>query len=165
MMFSKEWVSLQEIVNAAATAVRALYESKGLYLKIEVPADLPPVFCDGTRIRQVMLNLLSNAGRFTECGGVQVKAWDKGDGIIISVTDTGPGIAPEKQAKLFEPFQQLDASIRRIHGGSGLGLSIIKSIVEKLAGDLRFESREDQGTTFEVRFPVPPTAQDPARPA
>ncbi len=154
MVLNKEWTSLQEIVNAAATAVRALYESKGLYLKIEVPADLPPVFCDGTRIRQVILNLLSNAGRFTERGGVQVKAWSKGDGVIISVTDTGPGIAPEKQAKLFEPFQQLDASIRRIHGGSGLGLSISKRFVEMHGGKMWLESQVGVGTTFYFSLPL-----------
>ncbi len=154
MVLSKEWVSLQEIVNAAAIAVRALYDSKGLYLKIEVPADLPPVFCDGTRIRQVILNLLSNAGRFTERGGVQVKAWSKGDGVIISVTDTGPGIAPEKQAKLFEPFQQLDASIRRIHGGSGLGLSISKRFVEMHGGKMWLESQVGVGTTFYFSLPL-----------
>ena len=170
MMLSKEWVSLQEIVNAATTAVRALYESKGLYLKIEVPADLPPVFCDGTRIRQVMLNLLSNAGRFTERGGVQVKASRKGDGsgvaddLVISVTDTGPGIAPENQTKIFEPFQQLDASIRRVHGGSGLGLSISKRFVEMHGGKMWLESQVGAGTTFyfslPLRAPLPSATAD-----
>ena len=154
MMLSKEWVSLPEIVNAAAIAVRALYESKGLYLKIEVPEDLPSVFCDGTRIRQVILNLLSNAGRFTERGGVWVKAENKGDHVVVSVTDTGPGIAPEKQAKLFEPFQQLDASIRRVHGGSGLGLSISKRFVEMHGGKMWLESQVGVGTTFYFSLPL-----------
>ncbi len=170
MVLSKEWISLHEIVNAAATAVRALYDSKGLYLKIEVPADLPPVFCDGTRIRQVVLNLLSNAGRFTERGGVQVKAWSQGDDVVISVADTGPGIAPEKQAKLFEPFQQLDASIRRAHGGSGLGLSISKRFVEMHGGRMWLESQVGVGTTFYFSLPLhaplpgaPPGAGDARR--
>jgi len=110
MALSKEWVSIHEIVSAAALAVRNLYESKGLYLEIEIPPDLPAVFCDSTRVRQVVINLLSNAGRFTECGGVRVKAGREENSIVVSVSDTGPGIAVEDQAKLFEPFQQLAGS-------------------------------------------------------
>ncbi|HEY64303.1 MAG TPA: HAMP domain-containing histidine kinase [Caldilineae bacterium] len=154
MVLSKEWVSLQEIVNAAAIAVQALYESKGLYLKVDVPSDLPLVFCDGTRIRQVMLNLLSNAGRFTERGGVQVKAWCEDNSVVVSVADTGPGIPPEKQEKIFEPFQQLDNSIRRAHGGSGLGLSISKRFVEMHGGKMWLESTVGEGTTFYFSLPL-----------
>jgi len=144
MALSKDWTFLQEIVDAAALAVRPLYESKGLYLEMEVPQDLPPLFCDGTRIRQVVLNLLSNAGRFTERGGVRVRAWHEKDDaqarVVVSVTDTGPGIPPEDQARLFEPFQQLDTSLRRPHGGSGLGLSISKRFVEMHGGKMWLES-------------------------
>jgi signal transduction histidine kinase/CheY-like chemotaxis protein len=144
MALSKDWAFLQEIVGAASLAVRPLYESKGLYLEIKVPADLPPLFCDSTRIRQVVLNLLSNAGRFTERGGVQVRAWrEKGNAeacVVVSVTDTGPGIPPEDQGRLFEPFQQLDSSLRRPHGGSGLGLSISKRFVEMHKGRMWLES-------------------------
>jgi len=161
MALSKEWASLPEIVDAAALAVRPLYESKGLYLDVQVPDDLPPLFCDSTRIRQVVLNLLSNAGRFTERGGVRVRAWREpgcsgwvhpADGyirlirdntearVVVSVTDTGPGIAPEDQARLFEPFQQVDSSMRRPQGGSGLGLSISKRFVEMHKGRMWLES-------------------------
>ena len=144
MALSKDWTFLQEIVDAAALAVRPLYESKGLYLEMEVPQDLPPLFCDGTRIRQVVLNLLSNAGRFTERGGVRVRAWREKEGaetrVVVSVTDTGPGIAPEDQARLFEPFLQLDTSLRRPQGGSGLGLSISKRFVEMHKGRMWLES-------------------------
>jgi len=140
MALSKEWASLQEIVDAATLAVQPLFESKGLCLETEIPPDLPSIFCDSTRIRQVVINLLSNAGRFTERGGVRTRVWREKDHVVISVTDTGPGIALEDQEKLFEPFQQIDGSIRRRHGGSGLGLSISKRFVEMHEGKMWLES-------------------------
>jgi signal transduction histidine kinase/CheY-like chemotaxis protein len=154
MAISKEWALVQTIVDAAALAVRALFQSKGLYLETVVPPDLPPVFCDGTRIRQVVINLLSNAGRFTEQGGVRVEARYAADSVIVNVADTGPGIAPEDQAKLFEPFQQLDSSIRRRHGGSGLGLSISRRFIEMHGGKMWLESEVGVGTTFYFSLPV-----------
>jgi signal transduction histidine kinase/CheY-like chemotaxis protein len=154
MALSKEWVSLQGIVDEATTAVRALYESKGLYLQTGVSPDLPPIFCDSTRIRQVILNLLSNAGRFTERGGVRLNAWREKNDVVVSVSDTGPGIALEDQEKIFEPFQQLDGSIRRRHGGSGLGLNISKRFVEMHGGKMWLESEVGVGTTFYFNLPL-----------
>ena len=167
MALSKEWASLQEIVEEAATAVQALYESKQLYLDTEVPPDLPPVFCDSTRVRQVMLNLLSNAGRFTEQGGVRVRAWREGGDVVVSVADTGPGIAPEDQKRLFEPFQQLDGSIHRRHGGSGLGLSISKRFVEMHGGRIWIESPstlsfDEAGVGTTICFSIPLETSPPA---
>jgi len=164
MALTKEWVDLHEIVKAALVAVRALYASKGLQLAADLPEELPPVFCDGTRVRQVLINLLSNAGRFTERGGVRVRIWQEGRQVFCSVTDTGPGIAPEDREKLFMPFQQLDGSIRRRHGGSGLGLSISKRFVEMHGGKMWLESpaRPEErisesggpGTTFSFALPL-----------
>jgi signal transduction histidine kinase/CheY-like chemotaxis protein len=154
MALSKEWTSLTEVIDAAALAVWTLFESKGLYLETEIPPDLPPVFCDSTRIRQVVLNLLSNAGRFTEQGGVRIKVWREGDDTLVSVADTGTGIASEDQEKLFEPFQQLDGSIRRRHGGSGLGLSISKRFVEMHQGKMWLESEVGVGTTICFSLPL-----------
>jgi len=154
MVLSKEWISLGETMTAASLAVRPLYESKDLSLEMEMTPDLPLVFCDGTRVRQVVLNLLSNAGRFTEQGGVVLKAWCEGDDIVVSVTDTGPGIAPEDQERLFEPFQQLDGSLRRPHDGSGLGLSISKRFVEMHGGKMWLRSEEGVGTTLFFSLPI-----------
>ncbi len=154
MALSKEWVSVGEIIEEASTAVRALFDSKGLYLESEIGADLPEVFCDSTRIRQVILNLLSNAGRFTESGGVRVQAWREGREVIISVRDTGPGIPQQDQERIFQPFQQLDSSIRRRHGGSGLGLSISRHLVELHGGRMWLESEVGVGTTFFLSLPV-----------
>jgi signal transduction histidine kinase/CheY-like chemotaxis protein len=154
MALSKGWVYLQEIALEAAQTVQALYESKGLYLEVDAPPDLPAAFCDGTRIRQVIINLLSNAGRFTERGGVRIAARHGNGGIVVSVADTGPGMAPRDQSRLFEPFQQLDASIRRRHGGSGLGLSISRRLVEMHGGTMWLESQVGAGTTFYFSLPL-----------
>jgi signal transduction histidine kinase/CheY-like chemotaxis protein len=158
MALTKERVALAELVENAAVAMRPLYASKGLYLHLEVPAELPLVFCDRTRICEVVLNLLSNAGRFTEHGGVQVRAWREKDDLTVSVVDTGPGITAEARDKLFQPFQQVDGSIRRRHGGSGLGLSISKSFVELHGGRMWLESGLAGGAAFRFSLPIDPPA-------
>jgi len=157
MALSKEWSSVSELIRAATEVVRPLYETKGLYLRTEVPPNLPPILCDVTRIRQVVINLLSNAGRFTECGGVCVSARRAGEELVISVEDTGPGISPEDQRKLFEPFQQVDGSRRRRHEGSGLGLSISRRFVEMHGGRMGLQSEVGKGTciTFSLPLGVP----------
>jgi signal transduction histidine kinase/CheY-like chemotaxis protein len=154
MALSKEWTSLQSVIGEAVEAVRTLFESKGLYLETNAPSNLPQVLCDRTRVRQVVLNLLSNAGRFMEHGGVEVSAWHKGDECVVSVRDTGPGIALEDQRKLFQPFQQVDSSIRRRSGGSGLGLSISRQFVEMHEGKMWVESELGVGTTFFFSLPL-----------
>jgi signal transduction histidine kinase len=95
-----------------------------------------------------VLNLLSNAGRFTEEGGVRIQAAQQDDEVFIQVRDTGPGISPENQDMVFQPFQQLDGMVQRRYGGSGLGLSISKNFVEMHGGEMWFESEPGMGTTF-----------------
>jgi len=159
LALSKEWVSVEEVIGEAVIALRPLFVSKELDLRTEVPADLPPVFCDGTRISQVITNLLSNAGRYTERGGATVSASLDGDRIRISVHDTGPGIADKDQHRLFQPFEQLDASIRRRQDGSGLGLSISKRFVEMHGGKMWLASAVGEGTSVSFELPLEaPTA-------
>ena len=153
MSLIKDWTTLQELVEVAISATKVLFDNKGLYLEADLPEAPVQVFCDRTRIREVLLNLLSNAGRFTEQGGVRVKAQAQAGSLVISVSDTGPGISPENQSRLFEPFQQLDNSIRR-QGGSGLGLSISKRFVEMHDGKMWLESQMGQGTTFYFTLPL-----------
>jgi CheY-like chemotaxis protein len=161
MALSKEWTSLPQLVDEAMQAVGALFESKGLYLQTSLPADLPPLLCDGTRIRQVLLNLVSNAGRYTEKGGVQLTAELTGREVVVCVADTGAGIAPEDQEKLFQPFQQGDSSLSRRHSGSGLGLAISKRFVEMHGGRMWLASAPAVGTR--VYFTLPQgDAQDEA---
>jgi signal transduction histidine kinase/CheY-like chemotaxis protein len=158
---TREWVTLKEIIEAAATVVRPLFDSKHLYLELDVPEDTA-VFCDRTRIREVVINLLSNAGRFTERGGVRVRVWREDNSYFVSVADTGPGIAEQDQERLFRPFEQLDGSIRRRYGGAGLGLSISKAFVELHGGHIWVESSVGQGTVFTFRLPAqPPETAEP----
>ena len=153
---TKERVSFNALVDEATLAVKPLFESKGLYLKTELPEEAPIVFCDRTRIREILLNLLSNAGRFTERGGVRLRAWVECGDICVSVSDTGPGISPDALKKLFEPFQQGDSSIKRRYGGTGLGLCISKRFIELHDGKIWAESVEGVGTTVSFRFPMAP---------
>ena len=156
MALVKEWVQVPEIIEAVIIAVQPLYKSRNLYLSTEAQETLPPIFCDRTRIREVLLNLLSNAGRFTETGGVTVRVSQENNNLLFNVSDTGPGITEEDQNRLFQPFQQLDSSIRRRHGGTGLGLSISKSFIELHDGKMWVESEKGVGTSFYFHLPVEP---------
>jgi len=165
MAISRAWISLETVIDESVQGVHSLFDAKELYLHVEVPPDLAPVYCDGTRIRQVLINLLSNAGRLTEQGGVQVRAWCEEQDLVISVTDTGPGIAPADREELFEPFRRPSGSDRQDRGGSGLGLSISKQFVEMHGGKMWVESQLDVGTvvyfSLPLRQPAPDmTAQD-----
>lgn len=161
MAIDQEWADPGNIVAAAAAAVEPLFASKGLFLEIDVPPGLPPLRCDQVRIRQVVLNLLSNAGRYTERGGARVRLRPEGGNLVFSVSDTGPGIPPEARERIFAPFSQVDNSIRRRFGGSGLGLAISKRFVELHGGRIWFDSEVGKGTTFHFCLPL----QEPPSPA
>lgn len=154
MALTKEFVNFQEIIAFVTTAVQPLYKVKGLYLEAEISAELPEIFCDPTRMREVLLNLLSNAGRFTEQGGVKLCARQEGGNLLVSISDTGPGIAEGDIERLFHPFEQLDSSIRRRYGGTGLGLVISKRFIEMHDGKIWVESQRGIGTTFTFRIPI-----------
>jgi signal transduction histidine kinase len=125
----------------------------------EVAPGLPPVQADRTKFRQVLLNLLSNAVKFTPEGHVTVRAEIQDGHLMVSVKDTGVGIAEEDQPKLFQAFQQLDGG--RVHlplGGTGLGLAISKTFVELHGGRIWMQSRPGRGSTFSFTLPLEPVA-------
>jgi signal transduction histidine kinase/CheY-like chemotaxis protein len=157
MALLKERVNYEAVVNAAATAVRPLYRSKNLFLEIDLPPHLPEVFCDRTRITEVILNLLSNAGRYTDEGGARLRVTTAENSMVTEISDTGPGIAEGDLSRLFQPFQQLDGTIRRRHGGTGLGLSISRRFIQLHGGDISVKSEPGRGTTFTFRIPIRPT--------
>jgi signal transduction histidine kinase/CheY-like chemotaxis protein len=162
MALSKEWVSISEIVDSALSVVKGLFESKGLNIIMNIHPSIPLVYCDPVRIRQVIINLLSNAGRFTDRGEIEVTCQLSQEAVTISVRDTGPGISKSDQKKVFEPFQQVDNSIRRKHGGSGLGLTISKQFVEMHNGHMWLESQVDKGTLIGFDLPLEIRVDDEA---
>ena len=154
MALSKERVRFEEILDAAIEAVRPLFRAKGLYLRKDVAEGLPSLFCDRTRMREVVLNILSNAGRFTDEGGVVARVRFRDGALECAISDTGPGISKENLGRLFQPFHQVDGSIRRRYGGSGLGLAISKRFIELHEGQISVESELGTGTTFCFRLPL-----------
>jgi len=146
--------SLKDVVQTITTAVEALAAEKKLALKVTLAPDLPPGHGDERRIAQVLLNLVGNAIKFTEAGEVRVQATLTDGAFLVSVADTGPGIAPADQARIFEEFQQADTSPTRKKGGTGLGLSIARRIVELHGGRLWVESSPGHGSTFRFTLPV-----------
>jgi signal transduction histidine kinase len=151
--------SIKQIVQSVSAAVEPLVNEKKLLLKLDVPADLPPGYGDERRLTQVLLNLVSNAVKFTDAGEVAVKVATPDGSFLISVHDTGPGIRPSDQARIFEEFQQADASTTKKKGGTGLGLSIAKHIVEMHGGRIWVESAIGSGATFSFTVPVRVGAQ------
>jgi len=111
----------------------------------------------------VLKNLLSNAVKFTKAGGITVVAREHGEGVEISVSDTGIGIAPEALALIFEPFRQVDSSTTRRYRGSGLGLHIVQRLLEVLGGTITVESELGQGSTFRVWLPTGEKREDSHR--
>ena len=154
MVLHRERFDIGEVVDSAVEAVRALLESKQLTLQMTVSEDVPEVYCDRTRIEQVILNLLSNAARYTEEGTITVSISRQDQRALISVADTGPGIPPQDIAKIFEPFCQGTSDFWRDKGGSGLGLSISKQFVEMHGGRMWVESELGVGTTFAFELPI-----------
>lgn len=150
-----EEVDILPILQGVMSTAVGLTKDKGLDLTLDVPEELPPVRIDKTRIRQVLLNLLSNAAKFTESGGITVRARSIDAAFLcISVTDTGIGIAPEHQHMIFEEFRQVQGELTRAYQGTGLGLPITKRLVEMHGGKMWLESTPGVGSTFYFTLPI-----------
>jgi signal transduction histidine kinase len=154
-------INVGVLAQDVAADLCATAEAKGLYCVCETPGEPVQVRADPMRLRQVLNNLVNNAIKFTERGGVTTRVAPRSDGIegvSIEVSDTGIGIPSEKHEVIFDAFRQLDGSNTRAHGGAGLGLSITKRIVELHGGTIRVASRPGEGSTFTVLLPSEPPA-------
>ena len=156
--------ALHEVAPGAVETLRPLAQSKGILLICDVGSNLPDLLADRRATRQILINLVSNACKFTPAGGkVTVAAKAVAAGIAISVTDTGMGIAPDHLARIGQPFYQVDTRYARDNEGAGLGLSIVRGLVELHQGTLVIESEIGQGSTFTVTLPA--DQAEPAQPA
>jgi signal transduction histidine kinase/ligand-binding sensor domain-containing protein/ActR/RegA family two-component response regulator len=158
--------------RALLKEVRRMLEAeatkKGLSLEVEIDSSVPEwVSCDDSRLRQILLNLIGNALKFTHQGGITVALQHDGADLQCAVHDTGIGIAREQQALIFEVFRQADNSTARRYGGSGLGLAISRKLVESMGGTIRIQSEPGSGSTFafEVQAPLADAPVEDVRPA
>ena len=170
-------VHLGDLITSAMSTAVGLTKDKPITLIKQIPPDLPTLRADPTRLRQILINLLSNAAKFTDAGTITIQAEllpphallapsdqpaSLSPEIIVRVIDTGPGIPLVDQSRLFQPFSQVDASPTRKVGGSGLGLSISRLLVELHGGRIGVQSEPGKGSTF--YFTLPLTAQPPTYP-
>jgi signal transduction histidine kinase/ActR/RegA family two-component response regulator len=155
-------VNLGDIIRSVMSTTIGLIKDKQIKLNQKIDPKLPLLRVDSMKIRQVLLNLLSNAAKFTDEGTITVEATTQmGPGenpeVIVRIIDTGYGIAPKDQAKLFQPFSQVDGSLTRKTGGSGLGLSICQHLVQLHGGKIGVESEIGQGSIFYFTIPIIPS--------
>ena len=147
-------VDLATLTEVVLTLSRPLVGSKRLELKNAVGADLPPADADENRLQQILHNLIGNAIKFTETGTIEVSAVAEEGRLVVRVADTGPGIPTNRRSRIFEAFEQADASTEREFGGTGLGLTVTKQLVELHGGNLWVESTVGEGSTFFFTLPV-----------
>jgi GAF domain-containing protein/CheY-like chemotaxis protein/HAMP domain-containing protein/two-component sensor histidine kinase len=163
MELSFQPIDFGEIIRGVMSTAIALVKNKPIELQQSVPADLPAVIADERRIRQVLLNLVSNAAKFTDEGFIRVEATCDEEFITVSVADSGIGIPSDKLPHIFEAFTQVDTSPARKYGGTGLGLAISKSFIELHGGEIWVKSESGKGSTFTFRLPIqgPPSWREP----
>lgn len=151
-----------EALRQAAERFELVFAEQRVALRLDVPPRLPPVWADLERLQQVLSNLLANALRHTPSGGeVVLQAGLVPSGVCFSVRDTGPGIPPEHQARVFERFYRVDSARSRQDGGSGVGLTIAKGLVEAMGGTMGLRSEAGRGSTFWFTLPQPPHPEAP----
>jgi signal transduction histidine kinase len=145
-----------DLVNEVKAELEPIIMQRKLSVTIEMPRDLDPITSDRQKVKQILLNLLSNALKFTHQGGVTIagKRNAREKMMVLSVADTGIGIASADQDRIFEDFRQLDNSPTRAYGGTGLGLSICRRLAQMLDGRISVQSQVGKGSTFTLTLPT-----------
>ncbi len=164
MHVSVESDTVENVVSGALTTAEHLIRQKGLELKEEMQSNLPMFQTDTLKVKQIIVNMLSNAAKFTDEGSITVRTWFEKDMVYVSVKDMGIGIEPQNISKVFEEFQQIDSSHSRKYKGTGLGLPISRRLARLLGGDLACESVYGEGATFTLSVPpeLPQSAEEKA---
>jgi len=148
-------VDVQGLLEQVRQDVAPQAAQKGLVLRLDLPDELPVVLGDLERLRQILLNLVGNAVKFTERGSVGIRVAITGDELVIAVHDTGTGIAPDELPHIFERFRQADSRLARRHGGAGLGLAIAQKLAGLMDGRITVASEPGAGSTFALHLPLP----------
>jgi adenylate cyclase len=161
------WFPIAPLVAEVVATVRPLAEKGGNQIGVDCPAGIGSIRADPTRLTQALLNLVSNACKFTEHGRIDLHVrrigGAAGEWIELAVRDTGIGMSPEQTAQLFQDFTQVDQSATRKYGGTGLGLAISRRLCRMMGGDITVASALGQGTTFTVRMPAEAAAVEAQR--
>jgi len=152
-------IALDDMVASVANQFSQAAEQKSLELRLDTHGER--VIADELRLRQILINLVGNALKFTDDGNITIHAKAEGEDVAILVSDTGCGIAPESQQVIFEQFRQADSSVTRKKGGTGLGLTISRRLVELQGGQLSIESEVEKGSTFRFTLPAASKANSP----
>jgi signal transduction histidine kinase len=154
LQLAAEPVEVVTIIEEVRQGVAPRVEAKALDLEVDLSPSLPQVIGDPDRLRQIVLNLVDNAVKFTEEGSVRITARSTELGVEVAVRDTGLGIAEEALPLIFEEFRQVDSGTTRPYGGAGLGLAIARKLAERMGGSLSVVSAPQAGSTFTLHLPT-----------
>jgi signal transduction histidine kinase/HAMP domain-containing protein len=149
-----ETFKLDEIVRVAVSTVEPMLKDGRVRLVTDVAAEIPPLHTDKSKLKQALLNLLSNSAKFTEKGEIKVSAWPEDGALKLVVSDTGIGMKPEALNYIFEEFRQADMSTTRKYGGTGLGLALVKKFIILMGGEIVAESEAGKGSKFTITLPI-----------
>lgn len=160
LVVSPEWTSLRGVIEAAKRSLAPLLRQLELTLDVDVPSSIPSVYADPVRTTQILFNLLSNAVKYSPAGKViRLAARELGGGVVVSVSDEGPGIPTDKSDQLFREYGRLDVPANDGVPGTGLGLFLTKRLVELHGGEISVESEAGHGTTFSFTLPFRPSGE------
>jgi signal transduction histidine kinase len=145
---------LDEVIHMTASTIEPMLKDGRVRLVREIAPDIPPLNTDRQKLKQIILNLLSNAAKFTEQGEIKVSAWQENSSVKLTVADTGIGMKQEALSHIFEEFRQAETSTSGQYGGTGLGLAIVKKFVNLMGGDIGVESEAGKGSKFTIILPI-----------
>jgi signal transduction histidine kinase/HAMP domain-containing protein len=149
-----ETFKLDEVIHMVASTIEPMLKDGRVRLVREIAPDIPPLNTDRQKLKQIVLNLLSNAAKFTELGEIKVSAWQENGTLKLAVSDTGIGMKKEALSHIFEEFRQAETSTSGKYGGTGLGLAIVKKFVNLMGGDISVESEVGKGSKFTITIPM-----------
>jgi len=165
LQLKERMIDVAEVADACLSMMRDTIKQQGLDLNVRFPSDAPPLWADQRLVKQMLINLLGNAVKFTpEGGSLTIEGGLNSEGgYTLSVTDTGIGIAPEHLQTVLEPFGQVESAMNRSHAGTGLGLPLVNAMIELHGGTLTIDSAPGVGTAATLRFPPERVLEAPAK--